>query len=210
MIILGLAAIGPLFMRVVFGEFGPEVSFGYFKTATHFRLDGLFLGVLAAFLAYHKPEKVRAIVPYTRPIQLTCFLFILALPHFPEALAYTLGYFLLAIGVTLLIMVAAMGEPWWGAGTKLTHVVAVTSYSVYLTHALVIQAVLRIMDMGTSIPPLVTWVMMISVIAAVGYIFYRTIEKTSIMVRDKIVPRRSMTEVEPGTGFVGPAVQALR
>jgi peptidoglycan/LPS O-acetylase OafA/YrhL len=69
---------------------------------------------------------------------------------------------------------------------------AVTSYSIYLTHALPIQ-LLRQIDARFHLPTVGTWAMMVLSSAALGYAFHRLVEVPAIRIRDKLVPRRTGT-----------------
>jgi peptidoglycan/LPS O-acetylase OafA/YrhL len=113
------------------------------------------------------------------------------LPRLSEYLVYVLGYSILAVVFALVVSVGATDKPWPIAQWRLTKLLALTSYSIYLTHANVIQTVLRL-----HLPTFATLGLMILASVTVGYAFHRAVEKPAITLRDRFIPRRQSAASE--------------
>jgi peptidoglycan/LPS O-acetylase OafA/YrhL len=155
--------------------------------ATHLRLDGLAIGVLAAYAAtYHRDRfarlaRARWVAAALSVLALTV---LLALPH---ALVFVVGFTALALTCGLVVSVAATDRPWGPARWRLTRTIALTSYSIYLTHPLAIQAVARF---ARVLPTSALVAAMLLASVAVGVLFHRLVEVPAIRARDWLVPRR--------------------
>lgn len=164
-------------------------------TATHLRLDGLAIGVLAAYVATYHPAHFAHLA---RLRWLALVLVVLALTTLlllPAGFVLVWGYALLALIFGLTVSVAATDRPWRWAQWRATRFVAITSYSVYLTHPLVNQVVVRV-GRAIHLPTLVIMALMIGGAFAVGYVFYGTVELRAIRMRDHLVPRRAVQHSE--------------
>lgn len=173
-------------------------NFGYFHTATHLRFEGLVLGVLASYLA--QPGRLRIRVgPVLRVatwgVAMTLWL---GLPWIDPRVAYVGGYLGLALAFTALVLVVAHDVPYRASLWRATKVAAVSSYSVYLTHAWVLFAALSVAErwVGPRYPVTIALTLSV-VVAAVGYVFYATIERGTLRVRERLVPDRARGALIP-------------
>jgi len=173
--------------RATIGGAALGQPFGYVRTATHLRLEGLAFGVLAAYLAATRPHFFALFARLRWWAIAAAVLALAILPHVPEELLYVLGFSILALVFALVVSVAATDKSWRVAQWRVTKLLALTSYSIYLTHANVIQAVLLL-----RLPTVATWSLMILASVSVGDVFYRAVEKPAITVRDRLIPRRRL------------------
>jgi peptidoglycan/LPS O-acetylase OafA/YrhL len=178
----------------------PQASqhpFGYVLSATHLRLDGLALGVLLSYVKAFYSGSLASVTRYKGLIFAAALLVPLLLPWLPVQVSYVGGYAALAVVFTCATGLAVRDCAWTIARLKLTKVIAATSYSVYLTHALMIHVVLRVVH-G---PKVVVWCVAVLGSFAVGYVFHKLVERPAIRTRDRLVPRRA--EVLPVSPPVG-------
>jgi peptidoglycan/LPS O-acetylase OafA/YrhL len=176
-------------------------NWGMLWTATHLRMEGLLLGFLAAYLPGHVPglwSWLRLRSSWLMGLSLAGLATIVLLP---DPWVYRLGLSALALGMTGLMVVLVSREPGRIAASMVVNRVAVTSYSVYLTHSLLIDVVRQALDRAPALPWLIFFPLSLGVIAAGGAAFYLVIERTSIQLRDRCVPRRKRvlgtTQTEP-------------
>ena len=159
-------------------------------TATHLRMEGLLLGVWLAFLqAVQSPlwARLRTAAPrYLLPLLLLC----LTMPWWdrwsriylePTIVSMACGALLIALVERPELAVARL------AGVRF---LALTSYSVYLSHALLINVGILAAD-RFGIPRLWVAPILLLLILLTGYLMYRWVECTAISWRDRLVPRRA-------------------
>jgi peptidoglycan/LPS O-acetylase OafA/YrhL len=116
-------------------------------------------------------------------LTLCCFL--------PEIWMYRVGLTVLASGLCGLLVFLTGLNPGAIASSRIVKWVALASYSVYLTHPLMLHAARRI---SAAIPAWQAWLyfpVTIALIAGAGAAFYFAVERTSIQLRDRYVPRRA-------------------
>lgn len=187
--LLALSSVS-LILRVLLVKFTDNLPFGYYLTATHLRFEGLILGVAAAHVFTYFPSISQWLA---RPI---CNFLLIALsallvpivPALPRSFIYYVGPSLVALLFCLLVLSLASSKPIRWAEHKLVSILAMSSYSIYLTHALVIHFVLLVTkQLGTS--SVVTWLVMVGTILAIGYLFYLVVEKSALRWRDQLVPK---------------------
>ncbi|WP_309732395.1 acyltransferase [Chamaesiphon sp. OTE_75_metabat_556] len=187
--LLALSSLS-LILRVMLVKFEDNLPFGYYLTATHFRFEGLILGVAAAHIFTYFPSISQWLA---RPICNFSIVALIALlvpiaPALPTSFLYYVGPSLVAIIFCLLVLSLASSKPIRWGEHQLVKILAMSSYSIYLTHALVIHLVLLVTNkLGMS--AVVTWLAMVGAILAVGYIFYLVVETSALRWRDKIVPK---------------------
>jgi peptidoglycan/LPS O-acetylase OafA/YrhL len=75
--------------------------------------------------------------------------------------------------------------------------VALSSYSVYLTHSLMIHLARLIMEKAPGLHWLAYFPLSLMVVAAGGAFFYFFVERSSIRLRDRWVPRRISVTAAP-------------
>jgi peptidoglycan/LPS O-acetylase OafA/YrhL len=187
--LLVLASVSPL-LRIALVNFNDSLPFGYNLTATHFRFEGLILGVAAAHIFTYFPSISQWLA---RPscnfssIALSALL-VPIVPALPTNFVYYIGQSLVALLFCLLVLSLASSRPISWAKHKLVKFLAMLSYSIYLTHALVIHLVLLAANkLGMS--SFVTWLVMVGTILAIGYVFYVVVEQNALRWRDRLVPK---------------------
>ncbi len=189
-LIVLLTAFLPMIFRNVFIDYDSVKTFGFSMTASHLRFDGLMLGVLASYYSVYKPKFIKYISKFSNLVYILNLLFILAIPIIPKYWMYKFGLTILAILFSLLISVLWEKKDLYLSSTKLIKFTAQSSYSIYLTHALVIHLVLKL-SKPLKFNSYITWVLMIIAIYIVGYLFYVIVEKISLAMRDNLAPKTS-------------------
>jgi len=170
------------------------------ETATHLWFGGIAVGVLAGWMrVFREPlwQRVRAVCARIWPVPLTiaCLMALAGpawQPWVPSAMAG---------GCAAVLAAVADRAPLPLATARLTRAIAVASYSTYLTHGLVIHVGRMLRTRFPQVPDPVMFVVWIALIAGVAAVFYRCVERTSISVRDRLVPR-------PGGRDRGPVLPA--
>ena len=182
-------AIVPLVLRLLV-NFNSNFSFGYYLTATHFRFEGLVLGVAASHIFTYFPSVAHLLSQRTFNfiIIASTISTIPIVSSLPESFIYYFGSSIIALIFSLLVISLSRSNPIRLAENPLVKIVATSSYSIYLTHALVIHIVLLVTN-KLQVNSLITWLMMIGMIFVVGYLFYVLVEKSSLRWRDKLVPK---------------------
>jgi len=104
---------------------------------------------------------------------------------------YMAGLTVLAVALTTILVYFTGRAPNRIAASAAIKWVALTSYSVYLTHALVIHVSLLILDKLHSHSLAVYFPVTFILIALVGGVFYFGVEWTSLLLRDRVAPRRA-------------------
>jgi len=165
-----LLAVSPI-ARFLLSSGGVSPVLGYAQVATHLRMEGLLLGFWAAWI----------------PIVALVAGF-LALPVLAE---YRVGLTMLPLALVSLLIVMVARAPSRLAGSRVVHAIAVSSYSIYLTHALAIHAVRFVVLAGPASLKGLYFPAAVVAIAATGAGFYFAFERTSIVLRDRLVARRS-------------------
>ena len=166
------------------------------ESATHLWFGGIAMGVLASWARiFHAPLWQRARswcgLVWPLPLGLACALALAGdacQPWVP---------FAMACGCAAVLVAVADRAPLPLATARLTRAIALASYSTYLTHGLVIH-VGRLLKMRfPRVPDPLMFVVWVALIAVAATAFYWLVERTSIIVRDRLVPRP--TSPRPGT-----------
>ncbi|WP_334319574.1 hypothetical protein, partial [Termitidicoccus mucosus] len=106
-------------------------------------------------------------------------------------LVYCLGFSALAWTLALLLFFLQGRKPGRLATSRIVYLIALASYSVYLTHALMIHvARIIVQKIPNEFWP-VYFPLAIVLIVFSGGAFYWMVERASIRLRDRWVPRRS-------------------
>jgi peptidoglycan/LPS O-acetylase OafA/YrhL len=159
-------------------------TFGYYETASIFRFDGIAMGCLLSFLVY----RMRITINFSPAARIAAYVFFLSVLVLnvwfrEDFFMYCFGYQLFNIALLLLIAVFYFSPEFRLARLPFVYPVASMAYSLYLTHAMVINAMdivaakLRLGFAGGYIATLI-------VVFTTGYIFYRLIEKPAIRFRN--------------------------
>lgn len=168
----------------------PGQPLGISVTATHLNLAGLILGLWMSYLYVNEPRHWPPFRRFTGWLIAPLLLGILLYPVIDNRLLY---YFsdlyvgMLCAGILAQIVDAqAIGI----SRSKLIAFIAITSYSVYLTHAMVINALTAFAD-RVGVPRVTVVPVIFVAVFAIGGILYHLVEKPMLAVRDRAVPRRS-------------------
>lgn len=169
-----------------------SVNFGFQQTATHLRMEGLLLGFWLAFVKLNSPHKWETIKSFA-PWVLAGSASLFALLQFStREMKYVLGLTVLAIGLAALLVVLVDRPASWIASTRLVRATAQASFSVYLTHPIMIHLARKAADTTQAAQWQVYFPTALILIVLAGAGFYYCVERTSILLRDKWVPRRRL------------------
>jgi len=176
----------PLLFRYI--EYTPEsMGFGYLLTATHLHCDGLILGFAAAYTnIYHRVlfVKIRPVFLMIAPLALLFLILDLG-----GEFEYIFNPLLVAI-VFLGLLVSIVHNPKNNVfGNRIFSSLARISYSIYLIHALVIHAFIKIIYPYINTNELFALVLQIIFILFAGWIFHLIFERTSLSMRERWVPK---------------------
>lgn len=177
----------PLVFRCL--EFRPNSAFGYFQTASHFHFDALAMGILMAWICLSQHKTILKLIKYRRTILITSFVFLMLTNIIREEYVFLFGSIGMAILFSLMIAILSEGKQYSIADNQLIQLVSKTSYSIYLTHAMVIQAVMKINN-SLNLPILLLWTTLVISSLTVGYFFYKYVEKPLMKIRSKLIPAR--------------------
>lgn len=196
-------ALLPSLLRYTIGhEATPE--FGYYRTATIFKFDGIALGCLLAFLVYRVGIK-----PRFGKGHLALALLLVAAALFANqqwehtAWMYTPGYLVLNLSLLFLIAVCYFSADFRPARARFVFPLASMAYSLYLTHALVINLVNKYTQ-ATALHPLLKALLALALILVTGKLFYHFIEQKTIRVRDRVLRPKRKASVAPAVAMAGP------
>lgn len=163
-------------------------EFSYYTTASHLNSDGLMLGFAVAYLQYYKGWSITPRVRVASLFLLVLVTLLLWSTSVPSLL-YVFGRLLVATAFVSLLLIAVGDRRARMFDVGWVRFVAITSYSVYLTHALVIHVVNRFLGPVAITEPFLFFIIEFGAIFLVGFLFYRVFEVWSLVVRDRWVPR---------------------
>ena len=177
--------------RWITSRHGFSNDWNYMVTATHLRFDGLVLGFWASYLPYMAERRWLWLRQYSRWLFWCAWLLLFSIPFYSVALTYRLGLFVLAVAIAMMLVHLTGRPPVWIARTSVVKWIALTSYSVYLTHTLMIHAAVEAMRRAPFLPTLTYFPLSVALIASGGALFYLAFERTSLLLRARISPRRT-------------------
>lgn len=178
-------ALLPIVFRMVESPV-ESTGFGYAITATHLRADGLLLGFATSYASvYHAHwlERRRPVFVLGGVLAVGC----LALDLVPrvESVLEPLLVAVVFLGALIAFAQHAIGE--WFRNPAVGWVARV-SYSIYLTHALVIHTfVLAIYPMLPK-NELAALVVLVILVLLVGWLFHFVFERSAFVMRERVVP----------------------
>ena len=199
-IVLGLLLL-PTYLRMT--SFQPNQPFGVATTASQFYMDSLGLGVLAVWFSINW-RVARAQANF---YGIVCFLALMAAlfgTHWASAATiFGPGLLLMGLLFAALTLFSASSYQLNLATHRFVKIIAVSSYSIYITHAVVLQALNMLMRrLPDSIQGL--WPILLFLFASVslvaGVAFYKLIESPLLALREKYYPSRRMTTPASGRG----------
>lgn len=191
-IVLSLLAALPFINRITLDEsMVPEsYAFGYYRMATHFRFEGLVLGVLCAWTSQYRPDRWAQIQRVARWLAWPSVALFLSMAWWSWYWLVYPGYTLIALIFTTWLAAVAGQKPVLIATNIWTYRIALWSYSLYLTHSMVIH-VCRTLQGRLDFIPWPVWLMVwFTAILLVGRIYCDLVEKPAINLRDRWAPRR--------------------
>jgi peptidoglycan/LPS O-acetylase OafA/YrhL len=167
-----------------------SAPFGFAHTATHMRMEGLLMGFWAAWLPVFSPSLWLSFKRFS-PLVVGASAIILAILAFrPSLWMYRVGLTVLALGLIGVLVWITDKQPGTVAKARVIHAVAVSSYSVYLTHALMLHLARKVLAVAAGLPWYTYFPMALISISVGGAVFYFAVERTSIQLRDRWAARR--------------------
>jgi peptidoglycan/LPS O-acetylase OafA/YrhL len=183
LIIWTLIFITPLINRYFFGNY--LGGFNYNSTATHLKFDGIALGCLIAYVINNFNINIKS--NYKISIFLLCAYILTAYSfanyntHFQYVFLYSL--LVLIAGVLLISFYFSSNYPI--SSNILVKTISKMAYSIYLTHNLVIQLLLKLEE----ILKIKMVIIGLPLIFGVAYLFYLFVENPSIIFRNKLIEK---------------------
>ncbi len=188
---LGGAALVSLVARVVTVPDGAS-PWGFQYTATHMRLEGLALGVAAAYVYTLRPDLWAGLRRAGRALAVPGLAFVATVPWLPVDVLNRYAYSGVALAFAALVVATADRRPLPLAASRGVRAVALTSYSVYMTHMAAADVYRRfVMDALPGVPVALHVAGALVVIAVVGAAFYGAVERPALHLRRRLAPRRS-------------------
>ncbi|MGY4397318.1 peptidoglycan/LPS O-acetylase OafA/YrhL [Sphingomonas sp. UYAg733] len=188
--LLAVGLIGPLLFRWHYAAVAPTSPFGFYRTATHVHFEGLTLGLALAWLNINRADlwapTARAAKWLVVPLFALCCVGATA----PMTVSYVVMNSLVALFFAAVLLAVTGKRPVLGKLlTGPVRAVAITSYSVYLIHPLMIHAgnILnqRVAFIGDRLTFFVVWP---TLIAVFGAAFYYVFERGSLSLREIWAP----------------------
>lgn len=175
---------------------GIDTAFGYEQTATHLRMEGLLLGFWLAHEQVNSPQRwgiLKRMSPWVLAVAAAT---LIALQFVAEVWMYRLGLTVLAVGLAAMLVLLVERKVGRFTTAHWVRAVAQASFSVYLTHPLMIHVARKFMAMFQYIPWQGYFPVVFLLIVLAGAAFYFCVECTSIFLRDLWVPRRTFSTTE--------------
>jgi peptidoglycan/LPS O-acetylase OafA/YrhL len=157
--------------------------------ATHVHLDGLVMGVWAAWLRAFRPERWAGLTVFCRKWAWPAVALLTLVYWIPARLFYCFGYTYISALFAVLLAACAGRPALPAAATAWMRAIALTSYSVYLTHSLVLQAARRLAFALPAGREAMYYMMALAGTALVGAAFHFMVERPAMRWRERIVPR---------------------
>jgi peptidoglycan/LPS O-acetylase OafA/YrhL len=170
---------------------GISPEFGYDLTASHLRMEGLLLGFWVSYLPSFKPAIWSYLKARSSWLVVSAVFELAIFIALPRVWAYRIGLTLLSFAFVSLLVFFVGRRPGFIASSKLVNWIAVGSYSVYLTHALMIHLSRRVLESYPKVGWLAYFPLALGLMCACGAGFYFIAERTSTKLRDRYVSRRN-------------------
>ncbi|MFM7603516.1 MAG: hypothetical protein ACKO7R_20335, partial [Pseudanabaena sp.] len=107
-----------------------------------------------------------------------------------DKLVFTLGLLMIGIAFALSVLSLSYGKQYKISSCKAITTLASSSYAIYLTHAMVIQALSKANSLF-KIPEFPFWIMMMISCLIVGYVFHLLFEVPLMRLRNVVIPSGS-------------------
>ena len=198
----------PTIIRWRYGSSSPS-KFGYYETASYFRFEGIAMGCLLSFLVY----RLKFTPNFSFLAKLGTVIFFLSMLFINvifknSFFTYTLGYLFLNCSLLLLLTLFYFSNSLKVAAYPMVFTIASMAYSLYLTHALTINA-MAIISTRFKVSTLIMYPLTITAIFIVGYIFYKLIEQPTIRYRNLFLNTNKLKENKFNMRFFGFKKSAL-
>jgi peptidoglycan/LPS O-acetylase OafA/YrhL len=171
-------------------------AFGYSITATHLRLEGLLFGVCLSYCAAFAPQFWQRTISYAKWLMWPAIFLFLALPWCGAHWQFYCGAGIAAV-MSAALLAAGIQSNYcarWPAGVRsaVRHI-ALWSYGIYMTHALVLNVFTKAVFPRLSaagIAPEWIYLPCFLLMLLVGFCCYRMIELPAMRLRERWCPRR--------------------
>jgi peptidoglycan/LPS O-acetylase OafA/YrhL len=188
-VIVFIVIISPLCFRIIeFTGFNYS-KFGYSTTATHFNFDSMCFGVLIAYVFIN--TKIEFSNFFKTSFIILPIILMIVFPYFDERLVHIYGLFILPLLFSLTIFVLVVYKQYNISSNRFISLIAKSSYSIYLTHAFVLNFYDKIFPNKNSNIyvnlSVITGTIITSLV--IGYLFYYLIEKKIMVIREKWVSK---------------------
>lgn len=170
--------------------------YGFHYTMTHMRMEGLALGVWAAYVRYRQPDTWPRLVRAARAARWPAVAALATIPLWPIDVLNRVGFTVIDVAFAV-VLVAVVSDPALPlAASAAVRWVAVTSYSVYMTHTVGFE----IVALGAPwLPGAGRLAAGLALAAVIGGGFYAAVERPSFWLRERIAPaRRPPDSLPPG------------
>jgi peptidoglycan/LPS O-acetylase OafA/YrhL len=169
----------------------PAQSFDDFDQgilSTHLRLEGLVLGFWGAYVYACRPSLWRRFEPWLDRLWIPGLLAYVGCRFMPTLFFYHWGPTLIAAVFAVAVGKAAISSPWPLPAPAAVSRLATMSYSVYLTHSLVIHVVRHLTAPLHGWADAAYWPLVVAAMIAAGIVFSRLVEQPCIRLRDRLAP----------------------
>jgi peptidoglycan/LPS O-acetylase OafA/YrhL len=158
---------------------------------THVRMEGLILGFALAYLSVFNPKYFEYISRYAVWCAIGAAVAFVGLQYLPAVWNYRAGFSVLSVGLASILLIFISMKQSQFASSRIVRGVAVASYSIYLTHALMIHIARATVDRMPSSYGFLYFPIAICLVGLASVAFYQAVESTSIKLRDAWVSRRT-------------------
>jgi peptidoglycan/LPS O-acetylase OafA/YrhL len=185
-IIFVLLIIPPL-CRLLFYD-NSNGSFGYYGTATHFRYESLLLGVIISYLIHYNKTMFAKIVDYRYIIYVMTVVIISSFALLPAMLKAYISASVSSYLFMFVVLLAVNDVPYRLSTHPLIYKIAISSYSTYLGHSLVLHVCMKAFSYAGIETSWIKIPIMFVISFAVGYVIFLKLEKPIIKLRNKHIP----------------------
>ncbi|TFZ63338.1 acyltransferase [Hymenobacter sp. UV11] len=161
-------------------------AFGYQLTATHLRLDGLLLGVLCAYMYNVEPLSWKRFSLWLFRLGLVGGIISIVLYFLDSRFMYSIGILSLSVFFAGVLCKSVNEADWSVSRSSIVSKIALSSYSIYLVHALAINLSDHFMPGGQI---KFIGVALLST-GGMSFIFHFCIEEVSKRIRNNLFPNR--------------------
>jgi peptidoglycan/LPS O-acetylase OafA/YrhL len=190
--LLLLLLLLPTFLRIITYDLAAEANgFGYYTTATYYHYESLLLGVLLAYGVIHQSAQLVKLLNYRWYIYGITFLSVIGMAFMPNYFRYCFSFSLVAVTFSASLLVAYYDTPYSMAIKKTNYLIAISSYSTYLIHSLVIHVFVKFLFPKLHITNAYIMAPMMCIACLIaGYVLYELLEKRLMKWRNMFAPAR--------------------